>query len=241
MGNNPVSGTDPDGGECPECLAKFLADGGKVLNEVVITASRIASPSLLSGITSSLATNLSKSFSFISGVGDSYKSSLTYGIIGETNPSTQANSNDFSDGQKVGRYVALAHGVGQAILGGSIAAGGGTISLSGAGAVIGVPAVALGGTMAVHGGSIAIYSWNNLNKVHNVNSSGGSSGGTGEGGLTAQEIISKFRKGSVMREFPEEFLGKTLKEIEEISKQGGELGRKAKTALKLLKDGRFRK
>ncbi|HMJ67787.1 MAG TPA: RHS repeat-associated core domain-containing protein [Cyclobacteriaceae bacterium] len=40
MGNNPVSGTDPDGGFCEECLAKFLADGGKFLDEVVVTASR---------------------------------------------------------------------------------------------------------------------------------------------------------------------------------------------------------
>ena len=44
-----------------------------------------------------------------------------------------------------------------------------------------------------------------------------------------------------MRVFPEEFLGKTLKEISAIAKQGGEIGRKAITALKLLKDGRFKK
>ncbi len=38
MGNNPVIGIDPTGGECPTCLANFFAEGGKLLDEVLVTA-----------------------------------------------------------------------------------------------------------------------------------------------------------------------------------------------------------
>lgn len=60
---------------------------------------------------------------------------------------------------------------------------------------------------------------------------------------TAQEIITKTRLGSIMREFPEEFLDNTMSEIEKLAKNenNSELARKAKKALKLLKDGRFKK
>ena len=46
-----------------------------------------------------------------------------------------------------------------------------------------------------------------------------------------------------MREFPEEFLDNTMREIEKLAKieNDSELARKAKKALKLLKDGRFKK
>lgn len=56
--------------------------------------------------------------------------------------------------------------------------------------------------------------------------------------LTAEKYIGKYCKGSIMREFPSEYLGKTVKEIEKEAKKGNT---KAKKALKLLKDGRFRK
>lgn len=55
---------------------------------------------------------------------------------------------------------------------------------------------------------------------------------------TAQDIISKDRKGSINSEFPDQYRGKTLGEIEKAAKQGQE---GAKKALKLLKDGRFKK
>lgn len=60
---------------------------------------------------------------------------------------------------------------------------------------------------------------------------------------TAQEIIAKTRLGSIMREFPEEFLDNTISEIEKLAKNqnNSDLARKAKKALKLLKDGRFKK
>lgn len=59
---------------------------------------------------------------------------------------------------------------------------------------------------------------------------------------TAEEIIQKSRKGSIKAEFPSEFYKKTLKEIIELSKSNKkDISRKAKKALKLLKDGRFKK
>lgn len=59
-----------------------------------------------------------------------------------------------------------------------------------------------------------------------------------EDNLTAQEFIGKHCKGSILREFPSEYLGKTIKEIEKEAKKGNAHVRKA---LKLLRDQRFRK
>lgn len=61
--------------------------------------------------------------------------------------------------------------------------------------------------------------------------------------LTANQIIQKSRLGSIRREFPEELLEKTVDEIEKLARQNEnrEIARKAKKALKLLKDGRFQK
>ncbi|WP_199928282.1 hypothetical protein [Brevibacillus brevis] len=55
---------------------------------------------------------------------------------------------------------------------------------------------------------------------------------------TADEYISKNRKGSIRREFPSEYLDRTLNEIEKDAKNGE---RKARTAKKLLNDNRFKK
>ncbi len=68
---------------------------------------------------------------------------------------------------------------------GDAAAGtGGALSLSGVGAIVGVPAVVGGVSLATHGGSVVVHTLDNaLSKVHRVNSSGasasGSSGGSG--------------------------------------------------------------
>ena len=56
--------------------------------------------------------------------------------------------------------------------------------------------------------------------------------------LTASEFISKFRKASVRREFPSQMLEKTVLEIQALARSGS---RVAKTAWKLLTDGRFKK
>lgn len=56
--------------------------------------------------------------------------------------------------------------------------------------------------------------------------------------MTAAEWIAKYCKGSILREFPEEFLDMTLEEIERLAKAGNA---KARKALKLLRDLRFRK
>lgn len=56
--------------------------------------------------------------------------------------------------------------------------------------------------------------------------------------MTADEIISKFRKVRIRREFPSEFLYKTIEEIMNAASRGNANARKA---LKLLRDGRFKK
>ena len=55
---------------------------------------------------------------------------------------------------------------------------------------------------------------------------------------TAGEIISKEKKGSINRVFPEQMRGKTLDEIKKLAGQGDAA---AKTAKKLLTDKRFNK
>jgi RHS repeat-associated protein len=55
---------------------------------------------------------------------------------------------------------------------------------------------------------------------------------------TAQQMISRLKRGSIMREFPSQFLGKTLREIKQEARAGIPMARKA---LKLLKDTRFNK
>ncbi|GEM_PF-1035546 len=55
---------------------------------------------------------------------------------------------------------------------------------------------------------------------------------------TADQYISKNRKGSIRSEFPGEYYGKTLNEIEKDAKAGKA---RARTAKKLLNDKRFKK
>lgn len=55
---------------------------------------------------------------------------------------------------------------------------------------------------------------------------------------TANDIISKKKKASIRKEFPTEYLDKTLNEIEKAAKKGVPRAKKAK---KLLTDGRFNK
>ncbi|WP_284120114.1 hypothetical protein [Streptococcus canis] len=56
--------------------------------------------------------------------------------------------------------------------------------------------------------------------------------------MTANDIISNRRKAGVRREFPDEYLNKTLKEIKKEADAGNARAKKAK---KLLQDGRFKK
>jgi RHS repeat-associated protein len=57
----------------------------------------------------------------------------------------------------------------------------------------------------------------------------------------AKDWIAKKCKGSVNNEFPRELQEKTLEEIKALSRGKGDLADKAKTAWKLLTDGRFQK
>ena len=62
-----------------------------------------------------------------------------------------------------------------------------------------------------------------------------------EENMTALEITERYCKGSIQKEFPEDFRSKTIKEIRKLAQGKGELARKAKKAWKLLTDKRFRK
>jgi len=188
MGNNPVTGTDPDGGWvglCPSCLLQlnnlinsiqaFALSGvaSSVLSEITIQATRTAvSSSFLSGITASLSGRINGALSFANGASNAIQSNVSLGLIKEKNPYKQAYSTDFANGQKFGRYASIALGTAEAAIGEIISAGGCTISLTVGGAVIGVPAVGVGATMAGHGTATALHALQNLDRVHHVNSSG---------------------------------------------------------------------
>jgi hypothetical protein len=56
--------------------------------------------------------------------------------------------------------------------------------------------------------------------------------------MTADEAISRYKQATVRREFPGQFLGSTLDEIEDAAERGDAVARKA---LKLLLDHSFDK
>jgi hypothetical protein len=252
MGNIPNMGTDPDGGLCcGDFLISFAGANAQLaeqaistffLNEVVVRSTSLsitrALPSLVKALPS-LAQAFDRALSFSGGAANAINSNITLGAIPLQNPNGQGFSHDYARGQQAGHIISAAWGIAETYLGILTAGTGGGLTLTGGGAVVGVPLMAAGAGITLHGGAVTARALNNMNKVHNLSMNGGSS--ASDAALTAQEIISKSRKGSIMRVFPEELLGKTLKEIEKLSKQGGPLGDKAKTALKLLKDGRFKK
>jgi hypothetical protein len=59
-----------------------------------------------------------------------------------------------------------------------------------------------------------------------------------ERGMTAQEAISRYKRASILREFPAQFLNSSLDQIEQAAKDGD---RAARTALKLLFSGEYDK
>ncbi len=189
MGNNPVTGVDPDGGWNFPILSQGLLDffeayaltgtTSAVLSGVTVTATRLG-PTLFQRFSSSLAESVGRALSFSSGAANGYNSSMTLGLIRELNPSSQANGSDFASGQQFGKLAAVAQGVVEFVVGDAAAGTGGALSLSGVGAIVGVPAVVGGVSLATHGGSVVVHTLDNaLSKVHRVNSSGGGSGGNG--------------------------------------------------------------
>ncbi len=57
-------------------------------------------------------------------------------------------------------------------------------------------------------------------------------------GLTANEVIGKYKKGAIRQQFPRQFLDKPIESIEKATQAGD---KSAQTAMKLLKDNRFNK
>lgn len=93
---------------------------------------------------------------------------------------------------------------------------------------VGTVAIAAGGVIIL-AGAVVTTAWI-INAVKNhVNN---------EDNWTADQIISKKRKGSIRREFPGEYLNKKYKDIKNEANKGNA---KAKKAHKLLNDGRFKK
>ncbi|HDR7785140.1 MULTISPECIES: hypothetical protein [unclassified Bacillus (in: firmicutes)] len=60
----------------------------------------------------------------------------------------------------------------------------------------------------------------------------------GISGMKAQDVIGKYKKGAINKEFPGSMKNKTVKEIEDLAKKGNKDAKKAK---KLLTDKRFNK
>jgi hypothetical protein len=57
-------------------------------------------------------------------------------------------------------------------------------------------------------------------------------------GLTANEIIERYKKGQIRQEFPAQFLDEPIEKIKQMADSGD---RAAKKAMKLLTDNRFNK
>ncbi len=138
------------------------------LSEVTVTASRITlnAPSLLASVASN-------TFSYMNGLANSYSSNMTLGLVKEVDPNNYKNSDSFESGQTAGRYLAMAQGAAEFIIGGIAAGGGGALTLTGGGAVVGVPAIAFGIPLALHGGTVSVYTAANIARVHMLNSTPG--------------------------------------------------------------------
>lgn len=108
---------------------------------------------------------------------------------------------------------------------------GGATAYAGSYLIPGVGQVLLAATGVVIIGGVTIYAthWA-ANAIKNFFNN--------EDNMTANDIISNRRKAGVRREFPGEYLDKTLKQIKKEADAGKSRAKKAK---KLLQDGRFKK
>lgn len=237
MGNNPVGMIDLDGGLSENCCPDEPTDGGVLAGLTIITGRGY------------YVDYAQKAMASISGFGNAFGSNMMFGA-GRFNAERWSNEStrvNYLYGQLAGDIGSMVWGAGEIAVGGIVTAGSTVlIPFTGGASVVGsVAGVALIG----HGGSVIVLGGINTAKdIRDINDnfakSGHSSGGGGKNldalyeGKTADEIISKYRKGSVRDVFPEELLNKTWEEI----KSGAASGKKTyQTAKKLLTDGRFSK
>lgn len=132
----------------------------------------------------------------------------------------KAFDNDEIEIINIGGYKARSAGLGALgyFLGSSVAIPGiGTV-------VVGAAGLIIGGVVVFKVGS---WAWEKAKAYF-----------ADEDNWTADQIISKKRRGSIRREFPTEYLGKKLRDIKKEAKAGKARARKAK---KLLENGRFKK
>ena len=191
MGNAPHMGTDPDGGWCcggggaviegvNQVTVNGVLQGAETmttffLEEVVtVTATRIlpSAPSISGLIGPVLRRFATSTTSFLGAAANAVNNNVTVGLMPLKDPESFADPNAARNGQFAGNVISLAWG-GLEIAGGIIGtAAGGTVSLTGFGATIGVPVIALSLPVVAHGGAVFGHAVGNLNRVHNVNMSG---------------------------------------------------------------------
>ena len=89
-------------------------------------------------------------FDIAAGAVTTFGSNLQFGI----NRPVAYNS-DFALGQAIGDVASVGAGLYETVVGGTVAAGGGALTVSVAGAAVGVPAAAVGSAVAAHGVGIS--------------------------------------------------------------------------------------
>jgi RHS repeat-associated protein len=172
MGNNPANRTDPD--------------GGIDLPEIVVHAQRLGSYSAVArGVTlisTTFNVGMRHSIDFANGMAHAWAEDQVGGLV--TFPHQAASPTARDLGRKVGHSIALLQGVGEFVLGATGSVGGGLLTATGVGAVLGVPAMGVSVAAIAHSGVVlhgSIKGLTNDNGIVYANSSGKFKGGKKSG------------------------------------------------------------
>jgi len=224
--DNPVNGTDPDG------RAPDQDDPCKGKNPGNCVAVKATPPPLPGLIWVRFAVAVTLAFMN----GQAVRAALN--SVGNSGGNQGGNSGCVTAFTVAGAAAGAAHGA-------EVGAAGGTLGF--AGGPVGVATVgggAVGGALV--GGAAGGAAGFSVGQVACSSGSAGGGGGGGGGGSgagsseneTADKIISESKQGGIRREFPSQFLDKTLGQIRDEARSGDAVARKA---LKLLTDSRFNK
>ena len=171
MGNDPVNEVDPNGGWAglsPDAMT-YLSNAVSYwnsyhLDEVVVTPQ-----------TDIVDDILAFSYGFV----NAYNSNQTCGVMERDVREAEVNEN-VARGALAADILSLARSIIEIEAGAVAAGGGGTLSLSGVGATVGVPIAAGGVALALHGGLTGAYTMGQLNdsmgRVHFAKKKTSSSG-----------------------------------------------------------------
>jgi len=162
------------------------------LPEVVV---RGTLQTIMQTVTSSLAYQaiqaLPSALPFLNGASRAFASDFTLGASDlvsrypDVSPMAQ-------DGERWGHRAAAVWGVGEVFLGAAGGLGGGAATLTGVGAVVGVPATAASAAVASHGSVMTGRAMLNMNSPQPPSSGG--SGGTNNGGKVQANTLKDFKK-----------------------------------------------